>query len=84
VIPSIDDILAMLLAGDMDLAKAKHWLAEHTRLAVEQVTGDRRDDMAHDAMVAMIRFGDTEKRDPKYIGTTAYAIADGMLEARDA
>lgn len=81
MIPGVREILAMLLAGECDAARAEAWIEEHIRLAELRAIRDERDDLARDAMVAMLRFGDTQARDPKYIGTTAYAIADGMLEA---
>jgi len=85
VIPTIDDILAMLLAGEMDRAKAKHWLAEHTRLAVQEVTATARDEIARDAMVAMISY--RVHMQPSNYGKFAgecYQLADAMLAAREA
>lgn len=41
-----------------------------------------KDEIAIKAMVAMIRFGDTNHRDPKYLSNKSYDIADAMMRRR--
>jgi len=81
VIPIIEDILRMLLAGDIDQAQAQAWIDRHIELAAE-VDG-LRDHFAGLAMQGAFTSPiDSSAIGKDYIAEHAYLMADAMLKAR--
>lgn len=82
MIPGIEDILRMLLAGQIDQAQAQAWIERHIEMAGE-VDG-LRDHFAGEALKTVAAYPECDVATwaPSDFATHAYAIADAMLIAK--
>jgi hypothetical protein len=82
VIPGIEDILHMLLSGQIDQQQAKAWIERHIETAAE--TDGLRDSFAAAALPgALIARADADGDfNPAAVASAAYIAADAMLLAR--
>lgn len=80
MIPGIEDILHMLLSGQIDQQQAQAWIKRHIEMAVE--TQGMRDHFAGLAMQGICAHPDTWGLMAPQIAAHSYGIADEMLKAR--
>lgn len=84
MIPSIEDILAMLLAGECAKEQALQWINRHVEMASE--SDALRDHFAGLALQGVLAqsCGVAMGSDPAFVAKYAFAAADAMIEARSA
>lgn len=90
MIPGIEDILRMLLAGDIDQAQAQSWIDRHIEMAAEM--DGLRDHLAGEALrlVAAVTWHDLGFKPVDGLSIMennalcAYQQADAMVKARAA
>ena len=78
MIPTMDDILAQLAAGSMDMDTAKMWINQHFNMAVDAAA--MRQYFAGEAMNAILSRADGRQA-PSDVAESAISIADAMVEA---
>jgi hypothetical protein len=91
MIPSLEEIIRMLIAGECSSSQATAWLKQHEELAADRVAEDRRmfAAMAMQGMIGsktVLAFTDTLADEPGFhratwMAETAVAFADALLAA---
>lgn len=81
MIPGIEEILSMLMLGQIDQQQALAWIERHLETVAE--TEGMRDHFAALAMQGAFTSPiDSSAEGKEYIAMHAYAMADAMLKAR--
>lgn len=82
MIPGIEEILRMLLSGQIDQQRAQAWIERHIEMAAE--TDSLRDHFAAAALpgALMARADADGDFNPAAVAAAAYIAADAMLKAR--
>jgi hypothetical protein len=83
MIPSIEDILQMLLDQQINKQTALLWIDQHLENVSDSAT-DLRDHFAANAMQGIISGIGEEYLAEEKIASWAYKVADAMLKARKA
>lgn len=85
MIPSIEEILAGLLAGNYTLAQSSEWIYRHQEMAAE--AGDEkavRLQLAAMAMQGLLSALKADTLDAHALASISHKVADAMLKATEA
>jgi hypothetical protein len=87
MIPTIEDIIAGLIAGRYNAEQAEAWISRHVEIATDEIA--LRDHFAGAALPAVITACASDTRKPgeaqeEYFARRCWHVADAMLAARSA